>query len=713
MTQPVRAVDCRLSGLTQPVHHTGDVITMTVFKEEKDTTGIAIRNAFKSYGTQPVLKGLNLTVQKSTIYGLLGPSGCGKTTLLSCIVNRLSLDYGSITTTAKSVADIGYMPQDVCLHTELSIKEIFYYYGYIYGLTDKQIKYKMVELLSFLELPNQNRICTTLSGGQQRRVSFAVSLIHDPNILILDEPTVGLDPVLSYTIWQRLIDMSRMGKTIIITTHYIEEARQADAVGMMRSGALLAEDSPSYLLQYYNAPSLEDVFLHLCEQDQNNNTSDAHGTPASCDKLRLSGGPPVPERRLDAGRFSYHRFKAQVMKNLFQIRRNVEITAFMFILPIVICLFFNMAIGHDPTNLTLAFVNDEIYSCTNATYKGCALTDTIYSSCQVLEELRRKSFILQQYNSSEDAQLGMYHNEVWGAIYFAPNYTQSVVERINKGQHAKASALDYGALSFWIDRSDKYIATIVQRDVVFSLLETINKILEPCAAKIKVSPKIVASPIRFHPAIYGTNEPTFSHFATPAALCICIFYLPVIFTGAIINGEKEGGVIERVMAAGMSFFEVAIAHSAVQFVLMVIQAMEMMSIMYLVYDNPYNGSIFTGLALLLVVGCGGSVFGFILAVLSKNLAGACFFGIGSNFLLMCVCGFIWPAEGAHYLLRLVNSYFPLTLAATAMRSITIRGWGITHPAIYMGFLASLVWLLVFLLIAYLVLKVRDDIWRRK
>lgn len=687
---------------------------MTVFKEEPDITAIAVRNAHKSYGTQTVLKGLNLTVQKSTIYGLLGPSGCGKTTLLSCMVNRMSLDHGSITTTAKKIADIGYMPQDVCLHTELSIKEIFYYYGYIYGLTEKQIEFKMIELLTFLELPNQNRICTTLSGGQQRRVSFAVSLIHDPKILILDEPTVGLDPVLSATIWQRLTEMSRMGKSIVITTHYIEEARQADAVGLMRSGTLLAEDSPDYLLRYYNSTTLEDVFLHLCQEDENNNKGSAElkpGSPPSCDEL--TSLPHQSTSRLTESRFSYHRFKAQVMKNMYQIRRNVEITAFMFILPIIICVFFNMAIGHDPTNLTIAFVNEETYSCRNVTYKGCALTDRIYASCQVLEELRNKSFTLMQYNSTTDAQMAMYHNHVWGALYFAPNYTQAVVERINKGQHTKAAALDHGALSFWIDRSDKYISTIVQRDVVFSLLETINKILEPCAAKIKVNPKIVANPIRFHQAIYGNNEPTFSHFATPAALCICIFYLPVIFTGAIINGEKEGGVIERVMAAGMSFFEVAIAHSAVQFVLMVIQACEMMSIMYLVYDNPYNGSIVTGLALLLVVGCGGSVFGFILAVLSKNLAGACFFGIGSNFLLMCVCGFIWPAEGAHYLLRLVNSYFPLTLAATAMRSLTIRGWGITHPTIYLGFVASIVWLIVFIVIAYLVLKVRDDIWRKK
>ncbi|XP_026687816.1 ABC transporter G family member 23-like [Diaphorina citri] len=107
-------------------------------------------------------------------------------------------------------------------------------------------------------------------------------------------------------IWQRLIDMSRMGKTIVITTHYIEEARQADAVGLMRSGALLAEDSPSYLLEYYNCSTLEDVFLYLCEQDQNNNASKQTNVPASCDKLRSL--PNVEESTVLVGkRFSYNR----------------------------------------------------------------------------------------------------------------------------------------------------------------------------------------------------------------------------------------------------------------------------------------------------------------------------------------------------------------------------------------------------------------------
>ncbi|XP_046646484.1 ABC transporter G family member 20-like [Daphnia pulicaria] len=251
--------------------------------------GVIVRNAIKSYGVgsrrSTVLDGLDMNVKKGTIYGLLGASGCGKTTLLSCIVGRRSFDSGQVMVLGGPPGTpdsgipgprVGYMPQELALYGEFTIKETLQYFGRIYKLEADFVVSQLDFLSKLLDLPPDHRYVKTLSGGQQRRVSFAVALFHEPELLILDEPTVGVDPLLRRSIWDHLVQQSvDHGRTVIITTHYIEEARQADAIGMMRSGRLLAEESPENLLKNYGLPTLEEVFLKLCMRDGSYKVKDA------------------------------------------------------------------------------------------------------------------------------------------------------------------------------------------------------------------------------------------------------------------------------------------------------------------------------------------------------------------------------------------------------------------------------------------------------
>ena len=160
---------------------------------------------------------------------------------------------------------IGYMPQSTALIPELTIRETLYYFGNIFQMKEKVLdqRYKMIKDL--LELPFENRRIENLSGGQKRRVSIAASIIHNPLILILDEPTVGLDSLLREKIWNFLMDATRTSKlSVIITTHYISEAEQANKCGLMRDGVILAEDSPKNIMTRFEATSLDEAFLNLC-----------------------------------------------------------------------------------------------------------------------------------------------------------------------------------------------------------------------------------------------------------------------------------------------------------------------------------------------------------------------------------------------------------------------------------------------------------------
>ena len=253
---------------------------------------ISFRQAYFGYVKKHlVLENLEVTVPRGCIYGLLGPSGCGKTTLLQACLGKRTLKSGQISVLGSQGGEtaripgprVGYMPQELALYNEFTIEETLHYFGRIYGMSGAKIRERTEFLMTFLDLQNlpgsSKRLIREMSGGQQRRVSLAAALLHQPELLILDEPTVGVDPLLRRCIWNHLLEISRLSAspiagnasqistTIVITTHYIEEARQADVVGMMRSGRLLAEAPPDRLLAQYQKPNLEAVFLHLCLSD--------------------------------------------------------------------------------------------------------------------------------------------------------------------------------------------------------------------------------------------------------------------------------------------------------------------------------------------------------------------------------------------------------------------------------------------------------------
>ncbi|XP_054159940.1 ABC transporter G family member 23-like [Oppia nitens] len=228
---------------------------------------LEIRDVYFDYkNSVSVLNGIDVTVPKGGIYGLLGSSGCGKTTLLKCSLGRLKPKSGSISLFGHKPGSpesrvpgpgAGYMPQELALYDEFSIDETLVYFGRLFGIDGQVVQSRIEFLMDLLQLPVSRRLVRQLSGGQKRRVSIATALLHNPPFLILDEPTVGLDLILRESIWKHLYFLASNGLTIIVTTHYIEEARGALRVGFMRSGRLLAEGSPDELLLRHGFPTLE------------------------------------------------------------------------------------------------------------------------------------------------------------------------------------------------------------------------------------------------------------------------------------------------------------------------------------------------------------------------------------------------------------------------------------------------------------------------
>lgn len=264
-------------------------------------------------------------------YSMMGASGCGKTTLISCLVGINQLDSGTIEVFGEDVyrlkkSRIGYMPQDPALIFNFNIREIIWFFGTIVGMDSKRINERFEFLKKLLELPEDKKLIRDCSGGQQRRISLALTLLHEPELLILDEPTVGVDPLLRCKIWDYLMELTTSNRvTVLLSTHYIEEARQSTCVGVMRNGVLIAEDSPINILQKCDANSLEAAFLRLSiSQDSTKNRSQSIGDSKYDDRQAVHKNLDCLPKKPMKVPTNQKIVLALLRKNFIQIIRNIE-----------------------------------------------------------------------------------------------------------------------------------------------------------------------------------------------------------------------------------------------------------------------------------------------------------------------------------------------------------------------------------------------------
>lgn len=230
---------------------------------------IKLEHVSKSYGKKAVLNDVDLTIEEGQIYGLIGPSGAGKTTLVKIIVGMEKVDVGTVQVldtnmpNLKILQNIGYMAQSDALYPELTAQENLQFFASIFKINKTERKERMLYVADLVNLSGElNKKVSAYSGGMKRRLSLAIAFIQNPKVLILDEPTVGIDPELRLSIWNELIRLKKEEKkTIIVTTHVMDEAERCDRLAMIRDGKILTSGSPKELKNNYNVTSIEDVFL--------------------------------------------------------------------------------------------------------------------------------------------------------------------------------------------------------------------------------------------------------------------------------------------------------------------------------------------------------------------------------------------------------------------------------------------------------------------
>jgi ABC-2 type transport system ATP-binding protein len=244
-----------------------------------NAVAVETRHLTRRFGPIVAVRDLNLTISKGEVFGLLGPNGSGKTTTIRMLCGLIAPSDGTAIVAGVDLRDpegpdrikglIGYMSQKFGLYEDLTVSENMNFYGGIYGLDSAGRRGRMAEVVAFLGLDRRlDQLAGTLSGGWKQRLALACAMMHSPAVLFLDEPTAGVDPATRRGFWRTIHALAQQGTTIIVTTHYMDEAERCERIAMLSQGHLIALGTPTDVAAQVGGRTLEDAFVILQARDE-------------------------------------------------------------------------------------------------------------------------------------------------------------------------------------------------------------------------------------------------------------------------------------------------------------------------------------------------------------------------------------------------------------------------------------------------------------
>ena len=608
---------------------------------------IVARNLTRRFGTFTAVDHVNFTIERGEIFGFVGSNGSGKTTTMKMLTGLLPPSAGEVLLFGNPVetrdiaarSRVGYMSQSFSLYSELTVRQNLELHARLFHLPAEKAKARLARLVAQFGLADYlDQRPSNLPLGIRQRLSLAVAIVHEPEMLILDEPTSGVDPLARDRFWELLIDLSRnQGVTIFVSTHFMNEAERCDRISLMDSGRVLATDAPANLIRARGVATLEDAFISYLEEVTGSRPAEtiAVAPAAGCEP------PPAAPRRA----FSAQRLFAYTMRETIELLRDPIRLTFALFGTALLMLVFGFGISTDVNNLTFAVLDH----------------DQSHESRAYLEELRGSSYFVEQPPLTDYADLEkrLQSGAIDAAVEIPPGFGRD----LKRGRPAWVGAWVDGAMPFRAATIRGYLQAMHQLYLTDPAVKTTLPQSRPLA-RIEMR--------------FKYNQDFDSIYAmVPSSLSMLLALFPAILMALAIVREKELGSITNLYVTPVRRIEFLLGKqipyigvAMTNFALMFLMAL-------LVFQVPLKGSFPTLLLGAFVYVCTTTAYGMVISAFARTQIAA-LFGTAIMTVLPAsqFAGMMTPVSSLSGIAQIMGRAFPMTYFVPISVGTFTKGLGI-------------------------------------
>jgi len=610
---------------------------ITPWQSSGGTPAIEAEGLTQRFGTFTAVDHVSFRIERGEIFGFLGSNGCGKTTTMKMLTGLLPPTEGTALLFGKPVKGgdvesrrhVGFMSQAFSLYTELTVRQNLELHARLFDLPKETSPQRIEELLDVFGLrTTADVLAESLPMGIRQRLSLAVAVIHEPEMLILDEPTSGVDPVARDGFWELLIKLSReSGVTIFLSTHFMNEAARCDRMSMMHAGRVLAQGPPAQLVEERKATDLEDAFIGYLEEAAQKPMVSSD-TPASA----AQPAEPHTERAPDtSGRFSFGRVWAFARRETVELLRDPIRIAFALLGPILLMIAFGYGISLDVDHLPFAVLD----------------FDNSLSSRAYVDAFRGSYYFVEQppLTSYENLNYRLRDGELRFSLEIPSGFERDLL----RGRKPEVVAYIDAAIPFRAELTRNYVQSV---NLQYS---------KGLREKRGLPTAVGGQPVQFNVRLLYNQAFKSVYAMVPADIMLLLILIPCMLTALAVVREKELGSIANFYSAPATRFEFLIgkqmpylAVSFIQFALLVLVAL-------FVFQVPMKGSwatLISGGALYLVASVG---FGLLISVFAPTQTAAIFAAAIITILpAIQFSGMYAPVSSLTGTARLLSRLFPST-----------------------------------------------------